>query len=79
MLLMIFLHLLEFIINIFKIPADRGFLGYGYVFEGFNYIKTVELIGMGVTIYDFLMLLIHIMIIFNVVKVLRKRIEKFHF
>jgi hypothetical protein len=77
MLLKIFLHLLEFIVNIFKIGADPGFIT-GDFATGFNYIKTVELTGMGVSVYDFLMVLVHISIIFGIVKVLRKRIESLH-
>lgn len=75
MLLKIFLHLLEFIINIFKIPADPGFIT-GDFRTGFDYIKSVELTGMGVSVYDFMMSLVHIMLIFGIVKVLRRRIEK---
>lgn len=75
MLLKIFLHLLEFIINIFKIPADPGFIT-GDFRTGFDYIKSVELTGMGVSIYDFMMGLVHILLIFGIVKVLRRRIEK---
>ena len=75
MLLRIFLHLLEFIINIFKIPADPGFIT-GDFRTGFDYIKSVELTGMGVSVYDFMMSLVHIMLIFGIVKVLRRRIEK---
>jgi hypothetical protein len=78
MLLRIFLHLLEFIVNIFKIGADPGFIT-GDFAVGFNFIKSVELDGMGVSVYDFLMILVHISVIFAVVKVLRQRIEKLHF
>ena len=75
MLLKIFLHLLEFIINIFKIPADSGFIT-GDFKLGFEYIKTVKLSPLNMSIYDFLMGLVHITIFFGVVKLLRKRIEK---
>jgi hypothetical protein len=78
MLLRIFLHLLEFIINIFKIGADPGFIT-GDFATGFNFIKSVELEGMGVSVYDFFMILVHIGVIFAVVKVLRRRIEKLNF
>lgn len=75
MLLKIFLHLLEFIINIFKIPADSGFIT-GDFKLGFEYIKTVKLSPLNMSIYDFLMGLVHITIFFGVVKLLRQRIEK---
>lgn len=75
MLLKIFLHLLEFIINIFKIPADPGFIT-GDFKLGFEYIKTVKLSPLNMSIYDFLMGLVHITIFFGVVKLLRQRIEK---
>lgn len=77
-LLMIFLHLLEFIINVFKIPATPGFIGDGDFATGFNYIKTVKLSPLDISIYDFLMGLIHITLIFSVVKVLKKHIDKLH-
>ena len=75
MLLKIFLHLLEFIINIFKIPANPGFIT-GDFKLGFEYIKTVKLSPLNMSIYDFLMGLVHITIFFGVVKLLRQRIEK---
>lgn len=75
MLLRIFLHLLEFIINIFKIPADPGFITGDFAL-GFEYIKTVKLSPLNMSIYDFLMGLVHITIFFGVVKLLRQRVEK---
>ncbi len=77
-LLMIFLHLLEFIVNVFKIPATPGFIGDSDFATGFNYIKTVKLSPLDISIYDFLMGLIHITLIFSVVKVLKKHIDKLH-
>ena len=73
----IFLHLLEFIVNVFKIaPTDE--LIQGDFALGFNYIKTVELTPLNITIYDFLMGLIHIMIIFGIVKILKNHIDNIH-
>ena len=74
-LLQIFLHLLEFIINIFKIPATPGFIT-GDFAVGFEFIKTVQLSPLSISVYDFLMGLIHILVIFSVVKVLKKHIDK---
>ena len=73
-LLFIFLHLFEFIVNIFKIPADPGYITGDFAL-GFNYIKTIELTGMGVSVYDFLMVLIHILVVFSVVKLLKEYIS----
>lgn len=78
MLLKIFLHLLEFIINIFRIPADPGFIT-GDFKTGFEYIKTVQLSPLNMSIYDFLMGLVHITIFFGVVKLLRQKIDNLHF
>lgn len=77
MLLRIFLHLLEFIINVFKIPADPGFIT-GDFATGFNYIKSVQLSPLSISIYDFLMGLVHILVIFSVVKSLKHHIDKIH-
>ena len=74
-LLQIFLHLLEFIINIFKIPATPGFITGDFAI-GFEFIKTVQLSPLNISVYDFLMGLIHILVIFSVVKVLKKHIDK---
>lgn len=76
-LLQIFLHLLEFIINIFKIPATPGFITGDFAI-GFEFIKTVQLSPLSISVYDFLMGLIHILVIFSVVKVLKKHIDKMH-
>ncbi|MCI7791337.1 MAG: hypothetical protein MR531_11295, partial [Lachnospiraceae bacterium] len=76
-LLQIFLHLLEFIINIFKIPATPGFITGDFAI-GFEFIKTVQLSPLSISVYDFLMGLIHILVIFSVVKVLKKHIDKLH-
>lgn len=77
MLLKIFLHLLEFIINIFKIQADPGFIT-GDFATGFNYIKSVQLSPLSISVYDFLMGLVHILVIFSVVKSLKHHIDKIH-
>lgn len=76
-LLKIFLHLLAFIVNVFKIPADPGFIT-GDFAVGFNYIKTVQLSPLNMSIYDFLMGLVHILVLFSVVKVLKKHIDRIH-
>lgn len=76
-LLRIFLHLLEFIINIFKIPADPGFITDDFAI-GFEYIKSVQLSPLNISVYDFLMGLVHILVLFSVVKVLKKHIDKIH-
>lgn len=76
-LLCIFLHLLEFIINIFKIPADPGFIEGDFAI-GFEYIKTVQLSPLSISVYDFLMGLVHILLFFSIVKVLKRHIDKIH-
>ncbi len=74
MLLSIFLHLMIFIINIFKIPATTGYLNENMVM-GLNYIKTLEITGIGLSVYDFMMGLVYILMVFGVVKVLRANIH----
>ena len=70
MLLRIFLHCLEFIVGIFKIEASPGFLPDDMVL-GLNYLKTLEITGIGMSVYDFMMGLIYIFMVFGVIKLLR--------
>lgn len=76
-LLRIFLHLLEFIINIFRIPADPGFISGDFAI-GFEYIKSVQLTPLTISVYDFLIGLVHVLVLFSVVKVLKKHIDRIH-
>ncbi len=70
MLLRIFLHCLQFIVGIFKIDASPGFLPDDMVL-GLNYLKTLEITGIGMSVYDFMMGLIYIFMVFGVIKLLR--------
>lgn len=70
MLLRIFLHCLQFIVGIFKIEASPGFLPDDMVL-GLNYLKTLEITGIGMSVYDFMMGLIYIFMVFGVIKLLR--------
>lgn len=70
-LLMIFVHCMQFIINIFKIEASPGFLPDDMVL-GLNYLKTLEITGMGISVYDFFMGLVYILLVFGTVGVLRR-------
>jgi hypothetical protein len=76
-LLKIFLHCLKFIICIFRIPASQGFLPDDMV-TGFNYLRTLEITGIGISVFDFMMGLIHIMIIFGIIRLLRVTVDKIH-
>ena len=73
MLLVIFVHLMIFIINIFKIPATTGYLPDGMIL-GLDYLKSLEITGIGMSVYDFMMGLVYILMVFGVVKVLRQNI-----
>ena len=70
MLLRIFLHCLQFIVGIFKIEASPGFLPDDMVL-GLNYLKTLEITFIGMSVYDFMMGLIYIFMVFGVIKLLR--------
>ena len=70
MLLRIFLHCLQFIVGIFKIKASPGFLPDDMVL-GLNYLKTLEITGIGMSVYDFMMGLVYIFMVFGVIKLLR--------
>lgn len=78
MLLMIFLSCLAFIIMIFRIPATTGFLPEEMV-AGLDYLKTLEIPGFGMSVYAFFMALIYIILIFTVIGMLRKNIDKIKF
>lgn len=70
MLLRIFLHCLQFIVGIFKIEASPGFLPDDMVL-GLNYLKTLEITGIGMSVYDFMMGLVYIFMVFGLIKLLR--------
>ncbi|MBQ7776405.1 MAG: hypothetical protein IJ379_10855 [Lachnospiraceae bacterium] len=74
-LLKIFVHCLQFIINIFNIEPGTAFLPED-VLLGLNYIKSLEITGLGLSVYDFLMGLVYILIIFFVIKLLRVNIDR---
>lgn len=78
MLLAIFLSCLAFIIMIFRIPATTGFLPPDMI-SGLNYIKTLQIPGFGMSVYTFFMSLIYIILLFSVIGILRKNIDKIHF
>lgn len=78
MLLIIFLSCLAFIIMIFRIEPTTGFLPPEMV-QGFEYLKTLEIPGFGMSVYEFFMALIYIILIFTVVGILRKNIDKIRF
>lgn len=77
LLLKIFIHCLQFIINIFKIEASPGFLPDEMVM-GLNFLKQIEITGIGLSIYDFMMGLVYILMVFGVVKLLRGYAYKIH-
>lgn len=77
LLLKIFIHCLQFIINIFKIEASPGFLPDEMVM-GLNFLKQIEITGIGLSIYDFMMGLVYILMVFGVVKLLRGYVYKIH-
>lgn len=78
MLLLIFLSCLAFIIMIFRIPAQTGFLPEEMI-AGLDYIKTLEIPGFGMSVYAFFMALIYIILVFTVIGILRKNIDKIKF
>lgn len=77
LLLKIFIHCLQFIINIFKIEASPGFLPDEMVM-GLDFLKQIEITGIGLSIYDFMMGLVYILMVFGVVKLLRGYAYKIH-
>lgn len=78
MLLFIFLSCLAFIIMIFRIPAQTGFLPEEMI-AALDYLKTLQIPGFGMSVYGFFMALIYILLIFTVIGILRKNIDKIKF
>ena len=78
MLLIIFLSCLAFIIMIFRIEPTTGFLPPEMI-QGFEYLKTLQIPGFGMSVYEFFMALIYIILIFTVIDILRKNIDKIKF
>lgn len=74
MLLLIFIHCLDFIINIFQIKATTGYLPEDMV-TGLEYLKSLEITGIGMSVYDFMMGLVYILIIFGVIRILRENVN----
>ena len=77
LLLKIFIHCLQFIINIFKIEPTQGFLPDDMV-SGLNFLKQLQIEGIGLSVYDFMMGLVYILMFFGVVKLLRGYVYKIH-
>lgn len=75
LLLKIFIHCLQFIINIFKIEPTQGFLPDDMV-TGLNFLKQLQIEGIGLSVYDFMMGLVYILMFFGVVKLLRGYVYK---
>ena len=75
LLLKIFIHCLQFIINIFKIERTQGFLPDDMV-TGLNFLKQLQIEGIGLSVYDFMMGLVYILMFFGVVKLLRGYVYK---
>ncbi len=74
-LLRIFIHCLQFIINIFAIPAGTAFLP-DEVIMGLDYLKSLEITGLGMSVYDFMMALVYIFIVFFAIRVLRVNVDR---
>lgn len=77
LLLKIFIHCLQFIINIFKIEPTQGFLPDDMV-TGMNFLKQLQIEEIGLSVYDFMMGLVYILMFFGVVKLLRGYVYKIH-
>lgn len=74
-LLRIFLHCMIFIINVFRIPARPAFLP-DEMIMGLEYLNTLEIPGIGLSVYAFMMGLIYILIMFYAIGVLRKSVDR---
>jgi len=73
-LLMIFFHCMQFIIAIFAIQPSTAFLPEEMVM-GLDYIKQLNIPGIGMSVYGFMMGLIYIIILFYAIRTLRLNIN----
>lgn len=71
-IIMIFCHCLELLFTIHSVQAYPYFLNNGMV-QGLNWIKSVKIIGelLNVSLYDFLYVLVRIILVFSVVRLIR--------
>lgn len=76
MLIVIFVNCLKFIVMIFKVPATTGFLPDDMV-SAITFLKELEIAGMGISVYDFSIFLINLMLVFAVIRLLRREIAHF--
>lgn len=74
-LLRLFIHCLLFIFNIFRIPSSTAFLP-DNVILGLEYLKQLEIPGIGISVYGLFMGLIYILVFCCVIGVLRAYISR---
>lgn len=74
-LLKIFIHCLQFIINIFAIPASSDLLP-EEMRLGLEYINTIEIPIIGMSVYSFMMGLVYILIVFYAIRILRINVDR---
>lgn len=74
-LLMLFLRCLSLIVVVFKVPATTGFLPEGMI-QGLNWIKAFEIPNFNINLWDFMFLLIYIVLTFRVIGAIKHHIDK---
>lgn len=76
-LLRLFIHCMLFIFNIFRIPSSTAFLP-DNVILGLEYLKQLEIPGIGISVYGLFMGLIYVLVFCSVIGVLRAYISRMH-
>jgi hypothetical protein len=66
------------IVNLFNIPATTGYLNDDMI-VGLEYLKSIQLPLMGIGLYALIQGMLFISIMFGIIKVLRKNIDRFQF
>lgn len=74
-LLFLFLRCLSLIVVVFKVPATTGFLPDGMI-QGLNWIKAFEIPNFNINLWDFMFLLIYIVLTFRVIGAIKHHIDK---
>lgn len=75
MLLRLFLHVLEFIFFIFRIPASTSLMP-EYLLMGFNYLNEIHLPVLNLSLYALLQGLLYVVVFFGILGTLRSYVSR---
>lgn len=76
-IIMLFFHCLQLLFTIHDVEAAPYFLN-DHMIQGLNWMRTVNITGelLDITLYDFLFLLVRIVLVFSIVKLVREKVDE---